>query len=761
MGSCCHHSSSRHKTAGHRHTAGCDPHCEHTTQNAGSGQHNDAAAAASTSADSPPDEESDTASGLHYWQIQGMDCPSCAAKIETALRRLPGVQTADVKFATERLVVRLRLPTTRVEIEQTILTAGFGFAGDATTPTAAPETRRVIDRFQPYWDIMLLLALMLVAALVGIRHEQAGSLLFSLATLWGLWPVAVRAWQSARSGAPFSIETLMTFAASGALLLGETAEAAMVLLLFMVGEKLERLAADRARRGVKSLMALVPDQALLVTAEGKVTIAAHRLTPGDIIEIHPGARLPVDGILLSALAAFDESALTGESLPVDKQQGDALVAGSLVVDMAVQVRVTSLPGHNAIDRILHLIEQAEANKAPIARFIERFSRWYTPAMMLAALLVMLVPPLAFAAAWDTWIYRGLALLLIGCPCALVISTPAAVTSALAAATRMGMLIKGGAALEQMGKIRTLAFDKTGTLTTGQPELVELQVYAPFAREQVLQLSASLEAGSHHPLAKALVSAAAREGIAPLHLAHRRTLPGAGMEGEWQGQKLLLCRPAHLPEQAFSESQRARMSAWQATACTLVVLTLDDRVAALFALRDSLRPDAQAGVLALQQLDIRCLMLTGDNATVAARMADQLGIDYRAGLRPQDKMDAVARLSREQPLAMVGDGINDAPALKQASIGIAMGQGTDVALDTADAALTHNRLTGLADAVRLSRATHANIRQNIGLALGLKVILLGTSLAGITGLWLAVLADTGATVLVTLNALRLLSFRSRH
>ncbi|GAA3551871.1 heavy metal translocating P-type ATPase [Zobellella aerophila] len=755
MGSCCHHSSPKHKAAGHRHTAGCAP---RTEPGVTCGPQADIPSATTASSDSPPDEESDTAPGRHRWQIQGMDCPSCAAKIETALRRLPGVQSAEIRFATERLEVCWQAPTTRADIERTIHIAGFGFTASAAISTAVPK-RHLTDHVRDYWDIVLLLLLMIVAALVSTRYEPAGGLLFSLATLWGLWPVAVRACRLARTGSPFSIETLMTAAALGALVLGETAEAAMVLLLFMVGGKLERLAAERARRGVKSLMTLVPDTALRVTAIGTEQVDAHRLRPGDTIEIHPGARLPVDGTLLSPLAAFDDSALTGESMPIDKREGDNLAAGSLVVDMAVRVRVESQPGHNAIDRILHLIEQAEANRAPIARFIERFSRWYTPAMMLAALLVMLVPPLAFAAAWETWVYRGLALLLIGCPCALVISTPAAVTSALAAATRMGVLIKGGAALEQMGRIRTMAFDKTGTLTTGRPELVELQVYAPFKREQVLQLSANLESGSHHPLAKALVQAAAREGIVPRHMDDRRTLPGAGIEGKWQGQRLLLCNPDHLPEQALSAPQRARVSALQLEACTLVVLTLDKQVAALFAFRDSLRADAQAGISALQQLDIRCLMLTGDNPAVASRMAEHLGIEYRAGLKPRDKQEAVARLNGKQPLAMVGDGINDAPALRQASVGIAMGQGTDVALDTADAALTHSRLTGLADAVRLSRATHANIRQNVTLALGLKAIFLVTSLTGITGLWLAVLADTGATALVTLNALRLLRFRN--
>lgn len=750
MGHCCHHHHSKENAAGHHHDAGCAPRTEQAPCCA-------APAVATDDADGqdgpPPDEDDDRRGSLHHWRIGGMDCPSCAGKIETAVRRLPGVLSAEVRFATERLQVRLTPEIAPATVEQAITAAGF-----TPLPARTTASGSGVPWWRRYRDILLLLVLMLAGAAGAQLSAPAGSTLFTLATLWGLVPIARQAWRLARSGSPFTIETLMTVAASGALFLGETAEAAMVLLLFMMGERLESLAASRARQGVKALMALVPDRALKVTANGLEPVDAGRLGPGDEIEVHPGGRLPVDGVLLTTLAAFDESAVTGESLPVERRRNERLAAGSLVVDVAVRLRVTSTPGDNTIDRILHLMEQAEANRAPIARFIERFSRWYTPAMMLAALLVILLPPLALGADWQTWIYRGLALLLIGCPCALVISTPAAVASALAAATRLGVLIKGGAALEQLGRVDTLAFDKTGTLTRGQPALTALTVYPPYRREQALTLAAGLEAGSHHPLARALVTAAEQAGLTPSALSHRRTLPGAGMEGDWQGQRLLLCTPEHLPTGTLSEEQQATIDQFRRRAQTLVVLALGTRVVALFALADQLREDAEAGIRALRALNIDCLMLTGDHQQAAARVAGKLGIGYRAGLKPEDKLAEVERLGRKGCLAMVGDGINDAPALRRASVGIAMGQGTDVALDSADVALGHNRLTGLADAIRLSRATHANIRQNITLALGLKAIFLITSLTGLTGLWLAVLADTGATALVTLNALRLLRFR---
>lgn len=698
------------------------------------------------------------AGAAHAWRIQGMDCPSCAAKIETALHRLPGVLSAEVRFVTERLHVRLSADTTAQQVEDAVDAIGFTALSEQASATS---NYRKTPWWQRYHAILILVTLLLLASISLWLLPPVAPVLFTLATVWGLWPIGNKAWRLARNGSPFSIETLMTVAACGALLLGETAEAAMVLLLFMIGEQLESLAADKARSGVSALMALVPNEARKITAQGILTVDANQLNLDDEIEVHPGGRLPVDGVLLSELAAFDESAVTGESVPVDKQQGDTLTAGSLLVDVAVRVRVTSQQGNNTIDKILHLIETAEANKAPIARFIERFSRWYTPAMILAAALVALMPPLLMAADWETWIYRGLVLLLIGCPCALVISTPAAVTSALASASRMGILIKGGAALEQLGQTKTMAFDKTGTLTQGKPQLHQLICYPPFHESQVLSLAAALESGSHHPLAKSIVAAADEQGIKPESLAFKRTLPGAGIESEWQNQPLMICTPAHVPKAQLTAEQETCIHQLKAEGYTLAALMVNQQLAALFALSDPLRADAKAGINALNALGIHSVMLTGDHNAAAKRIAEQLGIDYQAQLSPQDKLTQLQRLEQSGALAMVGDGINDAPALKQASVGIAMGQGTDVALDSADAALTHSRLTGLADAVLLSRAANRNIRQNISLALGLKAIFLVTSILGITGLWLAILADTGATALVTLNALRLLRFKVKR
>ncbi|MGY3978463.1 zinc/cadmium/mercury/lead-transporting ATPase [Aeromonas mytilicola] len=711
-------------------------------------------------ADSPEPLASPTQnSRRHSWQVLGMDCPSCARKIETAVGRVAGVQQARVLFATEKLVVDLAPGLSPDPITAAVLAAGFRLKGEASAKAAddkhrSPWLTTLGNLFGKYGQPLSLAALMLVAALLP---AQFGQPLFTLATLWGLWPVARKAWALTRSGSPFAIETLMTVAALGALFLGETAEAAMVLLLFMLGEHLEAYAAGRARAGVTALMALVPDKALRIRGEVREEVAADELRPGDIIEIAPGARLPADARLIDALGAFDESALTGESIPVERRQGDKVPAGSLAADRVLRLEVVSEPGNNAIDRILHLIEEAESQRAPIERFIDRFSRWYTPAMMLVALLVMLVPPLAFGQGWDEWIYRALALLLIGCPCALVISTPAAVTSALAAATRQGALIKGGAALERLAHIDTVAFDKTGTLTLGKPQLTELTSLDGRPEVELLALAAAIEQGSHHPLARAVVAAASEQGLTLAAASELRALPGMGVEGRIDGALWQLLAPSRVP--ALGEALEGQIAALERQGKTVILLCrMGEAPSALLALRDQIRPDAAAALRELRELGLQSMMLTGDNPRAAEAIAGELGMEWRASLLPQGKVEEIARLAKTRKVAMIGDGINDAPAMKRASIGIAMGGGTDVALETADAALTHNQLGGLAAMIRLSRAALANIHQNIALALGLKAIFLVTSLFGITGLWIAVLADTGATALVTANALRLLRKR---
>ncbi|WP_426507142.1 zinc/cadmium/mercury/lead-transporting ATPase [Serratia proteamaculans] len=707
-----------------------------------------------------PDEESDrlaaaplSGSQRYSWKVTGMDCPSCAKKIENAVTALPGVDNARVLFATEKLVVDAQSDIS-LRIQDAVKQAGFTLLGTQTTQADQPKASR-LGEFGP---LLLLTTLMIVSWALSMVNPELSRIAFIATTLVGLAPVATKAVRLIRSGTPFAIETLMSVAAIGALFIGATAEAAMVLLLFMVGEMLESYAANRARRGVKALMELVPEDALLLLGTERKRVPVASLRPGDVIEIAPGGRLPADAELLNPFASFDESALTGESVPVERQQGQKVAAGSLSVDQAAQMKVVSEPGKNAIDRILQLIEEAEERRAPIERFLDRFSRYYTPAIMLLAIAVILVPPLLYSEPWETWIYRGLTLLLIGCPCALVISTPAAITSGLAAATRRGALIKGGAALEQLGQVQTIAFDKTGTLTEGKPTVTDVLPLNGISEQQLLTLAAAVEAGSHHPLAQAIINRAEQYGV-PLPLAQgRRALAGVGVEGVIDGKTLLISAPAKLAAGLLSQQGTHQVERLENAGKTAVVVLEDGAPIGLLALRDTLRSDAKQAIAELKALGINGVMLTGDNPRAAAAIATELGLDYRAGLLPEDKVKAVTELSELRPTAMIGDGINDAPAMKASSIGIAMGSGTDVALETADAALTHNRLVGVAEMIRISRATHANIRQNITIALGLKGVFLITTLLGLTGLWLAVLADSGATALVTANALRLLKKR---
>ena len=690
---------------------------------------------------------SDTVIGTRYsWKVAGMDCAACARKVENAVRQVSGVNQVQVLFATEKLVVDAGSDI-RQQVENAVQKAGYTLRDEHATD-AAPESR-----FKENLPLISLIIMMAISWGLEQFNHPFGQIAFIATTLVGLYPIARQALRLMKTGSYFAIETLMSVAAIGALFIGATAEAAMVLLLFLIGERLEGWAASRARKGVSALMALKPETATRLRNGEREEVAINTLRPGDVIEVAAGGRLPADGKLVSGFASFDESALTGESIPVERATGEKVPAGATSVDRLVTLEVLSEPGASAIDRILKLIEEAEERRAPIERFIDRFSRIYTPAIMAVALLVTLVPPLLFAASWQEWIYKGLTLLLIGCPCALVISTPAAITSGLAAAARRGALIKGGAALEQLGRVTQVAFDKTGTLTVGKPRVTAIHPASGIGEAELLALAAAVEQGATHPLAQAIVrEAQTRELTIPV-AKEQRALVGSGIEALVNGERVLICAAGKQPADAFAGQISELESAGQTVVVVLVLR--NDTVLGVLALQDTLRDDARSAISELNQIGVKGVILTGDNPRAAAAIAGELGLEFKAGLLPEDKVQAVTHLNQQSPLAMVGDGINDAPAMKAATIGIAMGSGTDVALETADAALTHNRLRGLVQMIQLARATHANIRQNIAIALGLKGIFLVTTLLGITGLWLAVLADTGATVLVTANALRLL------
>ncbi|WP_246616344.1 heavy metal translocating P-type ATPase [Thaumasiovibrio subtropicus] len=689
----------------------------------------------------------DESVGRLEWHIRGMDCPSCANKVSQAVAGIAGVSQVTVTFSTEKLKLNCRDASAKRAVIEAIEKLGF-----TLTDVASAASSSYLDSHASRWarprshlSFILITFVLVMAFAVNLLLPSLGPYFLATATVVGLSPIAVKAWHLIWRGSPFSIELLMTVAALGALYLGEYVEASMVLWLFLLGEKLEALSSQKARQGIASLVALTPNTATKVMPDGKrVAVDRSVLVVGDEIEVGVGERLGADFMLVSAYGEFDKSALTGESIAVTHYQGETVPAGSLVEGSVVRGKVVSEQGESAIDRIVKLIEDAEQNRAPVERFIVAFSRWYTPAVMLVALLTVVIPVSVFGADFGDWLYRSLTLLLIACPCALVISTPAAMTSALAAAAKKGILIKGGAVIEQLSKSQVIAFDKTGTLTRGEPELTDICA-TEVDDLSLLSIAAALEVGSHHPLAAAVIRRAEQEGINVLPAESRQALPGHGVAGVIDGVRYYLVK-ASTSSTAQQLSQQGK---------TVAALKCDEQILGYLAWQDVLREEAQPAIQSLHAMGLQTVMLTGDNAHSADAIAQVLGVDAKAELLPADKVAQVQRLASTQHVVMVGDGINDAPAMKAASVGIAMASGTDVALEVADAALVQNRLDKLAVLLGLSRKTMAIVRQNVAFALGLKGVFLVTSLFGITGLWLAVIADSGATALVTLNALRLL------
>ena len=707
----------------------------------------------------------ETATRTRY-RVDGMDCAACAAKIDTAVRRVPGVVDVSVSVSAATMVVHHDADGVLAVVERQVTRLGYGLASlgavGAVVVDAVPMAPPVPPAVAAWWQsrkatVVLACATALVAAFVaGWVAPEAAPWAFAAAMLVGLGPIARRALLAARAGTPFSIETLMVVAAVGAVAIGAVEEAASVVLLFLVGEMLEGVAAGRARAGIQSLAALLPRTALVERDGVLHEVSAARLAVGEVILVRPGDRIAADGLVLEGDGAVDEAPVSGESAPVAKTAGDTVFAGTVNGAAVLRVRVTAAASDNTIARIVALVEEAQEQRAPTERLIDRFARWYTPTVMGVALLVAVLPPLVFDGDWHGWIYKGLALLLIGCPCALVISTPAAIAAGLSAGARRGLLVKGGAALERLGQVTMVAFDKTGTLTRGRPEVTDVVAFALPARE-VLRLAAGLEAGSSHPLAAAIVASAAEDALPVPRVEGGVALAGQGVMGTVEGRQLFLgAATAALARAVVSDDVRATIEGMAGSGRTLAVLVVDGTLAGAIALRDAVRPDAAAGLAALDALGVGRVMLTGDTAATAAAVGKRLGIAVQAGLLPVDKLAAVrAMQARGAMVAKVSDGINDAPALAAADVGIAMGGGTDVALETADAAVLHGRVSDVAAMIALSRRVMANIRQNIVIALGLKAVFLVTTVAGVTGLWPAILADTGATVLVTLNALRLL------
>ncbi len=751
------------------------------------------------------------------WTVSGMDCGSCAGKVRDAVGRMPGVSNVSVTLMSEKL--RLSLDpsqTLPAGVEAAVQALGYGISAqkqkDGGRPTGGAKRDFADDKgpvhigdrhlahdhadgvshsavrhlqgsgddghaapghmhndpadrgkrwFQTGKGRLVIFTGALLAAAWAFEHltnAEYGKWAFIAACLIGVAPVAKRAFSALRMGQPFTIESLMTIAAIGALFIDAAEEAALVVFLFAVGEVLEGVAANKARDGIRALANLVPRTALRFDGDTQSEVAAETLEIGQMILVRPGDRVAADGEILEGTSGVDDSPVTGESVPVTKGPGDMVFAGSINTEAALKVRVTKAAQDNTISRIIKLVEEAEEARAPTERFIDRFSRWYMPLIVVLSVLVILVPPIVLGGEWNTWIYRGLTLLLIGCPCALVISVPASIASALSTGAKRGLLMKGGAVIEAAASVRRVAFDKTGTLTHGRPVVTDI---VPLGREeepQILSLAAAVESGSSHPLALAILNKAKEGGAKVLKTAEAKAIPGKGVEALVDGVPTCVANPKHAFSKGGLDPKGLEVAGkLEMQGKTVAVLFRANEPLALIAMRDEPRADAVDAVNQLKAMGITSVILTGDNPRTAAAVAGSLGMEFRAEMMPEDKLTVIREFVGEGGVMMIGDGINDAPALKQASVGVAMGSGTDVALETADAAILRDRVTDVPSTIRLSRATMANIRQNVAIALGLKAVFLVTSVFGLTGLWIAILADTGATVLVTLNALRLLAF----
>jgi Cd2+/Zn2+-exporting ATPase len=732
-----------------------------------------------------------------------MDCASCASKIDTAVRRMPGVEDVSVSVTAGTMTVSHDANSDLAAIGKKVTGLGYDVAqlsADLSAKQEAPHQHGsccahdhddhhdhshssdgpvvaapAVEGLHghdhapnsgPWWDSKkgrtTILAGVALAVAYGVGHlfPTIQIYAFTLAMLVGLLPIARRAIMAAFAGTPFSIEMLMTIAALGALFINATEEAAAVVFLFLVGELLEGVAAGKARESIKSLAALVPETALLEDAGRTREVPAETLDVGAVILVRPGGRISADGVIVSGNSSIDEAPVTGESVPVNKGVDDTVFAGTVNGDAALRVRVTAAAQDNTIARVVKLVEEAQEKKAPTERFIDRFSKYYTPAVVLVAALVAVIPPIVMGADWSEWVYKGLAILLIGCPCALVISTPAAIAASLSAGARRGLLMKGGAVLEGLGKLTAIALDKTGTLTEGKPKVTDILPF-DLAETDVLRLAAALETGSSHPLALSILAKAEEKGVVIPAAQDAKALGGKGVTAIVEGQEIFLGSPRAAAERVAVPSQYlATITALNDEGKTVSVLLVGGKLAGAIAMRDEPRADAMSGLSLLKQQGIKIVMLTGDNKRTADAIGQTLGIEVRAELMPQDKQRIVGELKAQGfVVGKVGDGINDAPALAAADIGIAMGGGTDVALETADAAILHGRVADIAHMVDLSKRTMRNIHQNIAMSLGLKLVFLVTTIIGVTGLWPAILADTGATVLVTLNALRLLRLKS--
>ena len=694
---------------------------------------------------------------LSRFRIEQMDCPTEQGLIETRLGKLAGVSGLEFNLLSRVLGVWHALPD-----EQAII-AAINELGFSAQPLAAeqPPASAATSASKPWWPLALAGVAALAAELLhfsALTPEWAVAGVALLAILLSGLSTYKKGWVALKNR-NLNINALMSIAVTGAVLIGQWPEAAMVMVLFALAELIEAKSLDRARQAIHGLLALTPEQATVLQADGSwQSVPTSQVAIGAQVRVRPGERIGLDGVVSAGQSTVNQAPITGESLPVDKAAGDPLFAGTINQGGELHYQVSAAADNSTLARIIHAVEQAQGTRAPTQRFVDQFSRIYTPTVFALAVAVALLPPLLLGGAWLEWAYRALVLLVIACPCALVISTPVTIVSGLAAAARRGILIKGGVYLELGHQLRALALDKTGTLTHGRPVQTDYLALHSDACDPA-QLAASLAQRSDHPVSQAIARHAEQQGVTLLAVDNFTALPGRGVCGLFDGQLYQLGNHRLVEELGLcSPALEALLEPLERQGKSVVLLCAPSQVLALFAVADTLKASSQAAIAELQQLGIKTCMLTGDNAHTAAAIALQAGIDEAHGnLLPEHKLATIHTLQGNgQIVGMVGDGINDAPALAQANIGFAMGAaGSDSAIETADVALMDDDLRKIPAFIRLSRRTAAILKQNIALALGVKALFLLITLTGHATLWMAVFADMGVSLLVVANGLRLL------
>ena len=702
-------------------------------------------------------ENSTANARLSSFRIDAMDCPTEQTLIQNKLGKLAGVQQLEFNLINRVLGVTHDLPSTAPIIDA-IKSLGMQaepLEQGVEAPVPAPEKK-------PWWPLALSGVTALAAEVIHFT-SAAPNWIVAVIALISILSAGLSTYKKgwiALKNLNLNINALMSIAVTGAILIGQWPEAAMVMFLFTVAELIEAKSLDRARNAISGLMQMTPEQATVLQADGSWILQdVKAIEPGARVRVRPGERIGLDGEVISGSSTINQAPITGESLPVEKTIGDKVFAGTINQAGSLEFSVTAAANHSTLARIIHAVEQAQGARAPTQRFVDQFSKIYTPAVFIFALAVAVIPPLFMGAVWFDWIYRALVLLVVACPCALVISTPVTIVSGLAAAARKGILVKGGVYLEGGYKLDYLALDKTGTITHGKPVQTDYLSLDPTADASAPAIAAALAGRSDHPVSLAIANAAVDKTSAPLVVHNFEALGGRGVRGEIDGktyhlgnhrlvEELNLCSP-ELEEKLFALEKQGKS----------VVLLLDNSgPLALFAVADTVKESSREAIQQLHDLGIKTLMLTGDNVHTAQAIAAQVGIDEARGdLLPTDKLQAIEALyAQGHNVGMVGDGINDAPALARAEIGFAMAAaGTDTAIETADVALMDDDLRKIPTFIRLSRQTSSILKQNIALALVIKAIFLGVTFAGIATMWMAVFADMGVSLLVVFNGLRLL------